>query len=72
MCFFWAKMYGNNFSFRSVQLADSAEIWVRLMPGISCAGEGRTVLIKALLHRTRILDAFSYRNLIEAAAVFFW
>ena len=71
MCFCFAKIYGNNFSFRSVQLADSAEIWVRLMAGISCAGEGRTVLVKTILHRTRSLDAFSYSNLTEAVTFLF-
>ena len=71
MCFYYAKIYGNNFSFRSVQVAGSAEIWVRLMPGISCAVEGRTVLVKTLLHRTRSLDAFSYSNLTEAVTFLF-
>ena len=50
---------------------DFAEIWVRLMPGMSCAGEGRTVLVKILLHRTRSLDAFLYSNLTEAVTFFF-
>jgi hypothetical protein len=60
----------NNFSFRSVQLADIAEIWVRLMAGLSSAGEGRSVSVKTLLHRTRSLDAFSYSKLTEVVAFY--
>ena len=53
-----AKIHGSNLSFRSVQLADNTEMWVRLMPGISCAGEGRSVLVNILINRTRSLDTF--------------
>jgi len=61
----------NNFSFRSVQLADIAEIWVRLMAGLSCAGDGRSVSVKTLLHTTRSLDAFSYSKLTEVVTFLF-
>jgi hypothetical protein len=58
------------FSFRSVQLADNAEIRVRLMPGISSAGERRSVLVSTLLHRTRIVDSYSHSKLTEAVNFF--
>jgi hypothetical protein len=70
MCLFCADIYGKIFSFRSVQLWNNAEIWVRLMPGISCAGEGRSVLVSTLLHITRIPDANSYNKLTEAVTFF--
>jgi len=60
----------NKFSFRFVQLADIAEIWVRLMAGPSCAGEGRYLSVETLLHRTRSLYAFSYSKLIEVVTFF--
>jgi hypothetical protein len=55
-CFFSAKMCGGNISFHCVRPMDSAEICVGLMPGLCSAGEGTSVLVNALLRRTRRLS----------------